>query len=340
MHTAKTPLKQAQTVTQLLKQYNLIHPEYKIKSDEQYLYVPLSKQPPESVIEKITSIEMDPSFFTKKKETITLQDRLKQIIPDDQWDALTTSFDTIGTIALIEINQKLISKQKEIAQAILQSNPSLQTVAKKIGGHQGTFRIQNIEILAGQSTTTTIHKENGVSIELDVGKVYFSPRLSNERLRIANQITTPENVLVMFSGCGPYICVIAKKTPATTVTGIEINPIGHKFALKNVKRNHLTNVTLYNADVNDISDSLPTYNRIIMPLPRIAGSFLPSAIRVAAPKAIIHLYAFISQQDIAKTQQETIETITKLGRTVHNLTTIRCGQQSPNIYRICMDIQL
>jgi hypothetical protein len=42
--------------------------------------------------------------------------------------------------------------------------------------------------MSGEKRTETTHKENGVNIKLDVEKCYFSPRLSQERLRIAKLV--------------------------------------------------------------------------------------------------------------------------------------------------------
>ena len=84
---------------------------------------------------------------------------------------------------------------------------------------------------------------------MNVEKVYFSPRLSEERKRIFQQVKNNETILVMFSGIAVYPIVISKNTKAKAIVGIEINPIAHKYALENLKLNKISNVKLFLDDV-------------------------------------------------------------------------------------------
>ena len=68
-------------------------------------------------------------------------------------------------------------------------------------------------------------------------KFYFSPRQSSERQRICGRIKKDEEVLVMFSGAGPYVIEIAKNTSAKKVIGIEANRSAHKYAVENATIN-------------------------------------------------------------------------------------------------------
>ena len=74
----------------------------------------------------------------------------------------------------------------------------------------------------------------------NVEKVYFSPRLATERLRIAKLVKKNESVLVMFSGSGAYPLVIAKNSNPNIIYGIEVNPIAHKYAEQNIFLNKIT----------------------------------------------------------------------------------------------------
>ena len=84
----------------------------------------------------------------------------------------------------------------------------------KTGIHEGEYRTQKYECIAGIDKREAIYKENNVTLVLDVEKVYFSPRLSTERKRIYQQVVPGETILVMFSGCSPYPIVISKNTMA------------------------------------------------------------------------------------------------------------------------------
>ena len=181
------------------------------------------------------------------------------------------SFDTVGSIALIEVPGELRKKQKLIANAVLAQNPAIKSVFKKVGGHKGRFRTQKIVWLAGEKKTETIHKESGVFMKLDVAKCYFSPRLVSERLRIAKLVKKNENVLVLFSGVAPYALILAKQSFARKIVAIEKNPVAHKYAVENLVLNKIpaNKLILLCGDVKEkIPELKETFDRMIMPLPK------------------------------------------------------------------------
>ncbi len=184
---------------------------------------------------------------------MNLKEALQSKLSEEELKHLRTGFDVVGSIAIIEIPKELVKKEKLIAQTLLELNNSIKTVAKKVGIHTGEFRTQKLKILAGEKTKEAEYKESGCVFKLDAEKCYFSPRLSHERLRIASQVKKGENILVMFSGVGPYPIVLAKNSPAHQIIGVELNPTAHKYAVENVKLNKsLKKVSIYNGDVKRI----------------------------------------------------------------------------------------
>jgi tRNA G37 N-methylase Trm5 len=167
------------------------------------------------------------------------------------------SFDVVGSILIFsEFPKELNKKEKMIGDAFLQELKNVKTICKKTKVYSGVYRTPRLKVIAGEKTKETTHKENGISLKLDVEKVYFSTRLSNERLRISKLIQPNEEILVMFSGCGVYPVVFAKNTPAKYIYGIEINPAAHKYALENIKINKINNIFVVNKDVKK---SLPNF---------------------------------------------------------------------------------
>ena len=192
----------------------------------------------------------------KKTHKITITDLLKDKLTKKELILVPSAFDTIGGIIILEIKQGLIKKEKIVAEALLKLNKNIRTIIKKVGIHGGVFRTQKLKVLAGERKKETTYTENGVKIKLDVEKVYFSPRLSNERKRIMKLVKPNESILVMFSGCGPYPLVLSKNTKAKEIYGVEINPLAHKYALENIKLNKISNVDLYCGDVKEILPKL------------------------------------------------------------------------------------
>ena len=240
------------------------------------------------------------------------------------------SFDTIGDIILFSEFPKT-KKEKQLGEYVLKKFPHIKVIAKKTEAHSGKYRLKKVKIIAGEKRKITLHKENGILLKLDIEKCYFSPRLANERMRIFNQIKKDETVLVMFSGISPYTILLAKK--AKEVYGIEANPIAHKYAQENVKLNKVPNVTLFKVDVKKIIPKLnKKFDRIIMPLPKTAESFLELALTKLKEKGIIHMYTFLKEEEMKEIPQ-------RFPRfKVPNIT--RCGQSSPSTFRVCIDLKL
>ena len=288
----------------------------------------------------IVSAELTP----REKKATTLRASLKNILEQEELSHLKTAFDVIGSIAILEIDEPLVSKERAIGEALLSLNPSIKTVLKKQDIHAGVFRTQKLSFVAGTDTRKTIHKENNVLLALDVEKVYFSPRLSRERRRIASLVQPGENVLVMFSGCGPYTCVIAKNSDAASVTGIELNPVAHSYALENVAKNKLAIIECILGDVRTVVPKIKkSFDRILMPLPKSAEDFLDTALGAAHLGTILHFYDFLGKDELWKAHEK----IKKACRTNKDgcthytiLKTITCGQFSPRVYRVCVDFRV
>ncbi len=273
--------------------------------------------------------------------------KLSEFLSEEEVKQLGTSFDTVGDIMILEFrNPNLEKKKKQIGEFMLNNYKNINVVASRVGMHEGVYRTQKLEILAGENRKETIHNESKSRIMLDVENVYFSPRLSSERLRIAQQVKDTEKVLVMFSGCSPYICVIAKNSKPKEIYGVEINPMGHKYALKNIKLNKIQNTHLYQGDVCEVVPKLKkelkiNFDRIIMPLPKQAEDFLDVALSVSKKGTVIHLYQFLKKEEIPDLAIERIKQACKTAKKKYKIITYRkCGQFSPSVFRVVVDFQV
>ena len=280
MLVLKTELKNAQNVKKFLIQKDLLDNTRYLEKDETYVYFPITENLDLAHTEfndsKVIEMKLKEKKDTSKK---SLRAILKGKLSEEEFEKLKTAHDTIGTIAILEIDEELRHKEKEIAEALLKSNKNIKTVLRKDAGHQGEFRTQKMKFLAGDDTKVTIHKENNVRLKLDVEKVYFSPRLSTERKRIYQEVKKGENILVMFSGCAPYPCVLSKNSSAKKILGIELNPEGHKYGVENIELNKLKNVKLICGDVKkEVPKLTEKFDRILMPLPKDAELFLNVAL--------------------------------------------------------------
>ena len=152
----------------------------------------------------------------------TIKQALKNKLTKKELAVMPSSFDIVGSIAIIEIPPELKKKEKIIAETMIQLFKPLKTVVKKSGIHYGRYRRQKLTIIAGEKTKIADYKESAVQMKMDLEKCYFSSRLGTERLRIAKQVKPKEKILVMFSGVSPYPLVIAKNAKPEIIYAVEL----------------------------------------------------------------------------------------------------------------------
>ena len=272
--------------------------------------------------------------------------KLKQLLQDKlsakELSVLPSSFDVVGNILIFaDFPKELKKKRKIIGETILSNYKNIKTVLKKSKKYSGKYRLPKLSYIAGKKKKETMHKENNISLKLNVEKVYFSPRLATERLRIAKLVKKNESVLVMFSGSGAYPLVIAKNSNPNIIYGIEVNPIAHKYAEQNIFLNKIKNIKLIKGDVKKIIPKLnEKFDRIVMPLPKGAENYLDSAFKASKKKAIIHLYLFSEEDKISSIAESLKNASKKLKKKIKIINIAKCGQFSPRVNRICIDFQV
>jgi tRNA (guanine37-N1)-methyltransferase len=271
-----------------------------------------------------------------------LKDLLKNKLTTKQFSLLPSSFDVIGDILIFsDFPEELKKKEKVIGEVLLSYHKNIKTILKKVKQFSGKYRLPKYKVIAGKRKKETTYKENNVKIKLNVEKVYFSPRLATERLRISELIKPNEIILVMFSGVAVYPLVFSKNSKTKVVYGIEINPIAHKYALENLKLNKVSNIKLYLGDVNKIIPYLNiSFDRIVMPLPKGAGSFLDLALSKVKKKGIIHFYDFLDESKFDSAKEKIDKACKKANKKFKILNFVKCGQFSPYTYRVCVDFRV
>ena len=265
---------------------------------------------------------------------VNLKDALKNKISEEE---IPTSFNIIGNIAVFSKLPDNAKKQKLIANMLLKLNKNIKTVLLKVKQFSGEYRLPKFKILAGKKTKEALYKENNSQFKLDLEKCYFSPRLANERLRIAKQVKFNETILVMFSGIAIYPIVISRNSKAKEIYGIEINPVAHKYALENLMSNKIINIKLFKGDVKKIIPRIKLkFDRIIMPAPKNAEEYLSLIKNKIKKSTIIHFYDFSQEKDFPK---QSINKIKKVFKKIKILNNVKCGAYAPYVSRICIDFQ-
>ncbi|MGV8150445.1 MAG: class I SAM-dependent methyltransferase [Candidatus Woesearchaeota archaeon] len=340
MLALKIPLKDAEKWKKYLVDTDSFDTRYRFKKDKSHIYFPIKKRF-EIINGKVEFVDLE---LESAKASGTLKEHLLGKLSKEEMDFVKTAHDIIGNIAILEIPKDLEHHELLIAETLLKTNKNIKTVLKKAAIHEGTFRTQKMNYLAGTKTKETLYKENNAIMKLDVEKVYFSIRLGNERKRIMRQVKQGENILVMFSGAAPYPVVLSKNTKAKNILGIEINPDGHKYGLENIRLNKCKNVELICGDVHDIAPKLAkenkAFDRIIMPLPKTADEFLDDALSLSRKGTIIHFYDFLDDKNFDDAKNKIGVACKKNGLKYEILDLVKCGQHAPHVFRICVDFKI
>jgi len=261
------------------------------------------------------------SFHKSKKKPSSLEEALAGHLTKAELSGLVKSFDIVGKVALLLIPDKLLPKKKEIAEALLEANPQVKTVARILGGHEGEFRVRPVKVIAGEKELDTMHREWECKFRVKLGQVFFSPRLSHERSRISALIEKGESVGVFFSGVGPFAIIFAKHSMAGKVYAVELNPEAAALAEENIKLNRVEEkVVPFESDVKKVIPAKlrGKCDRVVMPLPKGGEDFLNEAFTALKPRGgVIHFYQFVQKDDLYGNPTKLLrDTAKKFKRTV------------------------
>ncbi len=258
-----------------------------------------------------------------------MPDRLRALLP--------TAFDVIGDVALLKVPEELIPHRKEIGRAILAWNARLKVVAQD-RGVAGNRRLRRIEVIAGETRTTTVHREFGLRYEVDVARAYFSPRLGTERKRVADQVGDGETVIDPFAGVGPYSILIARRRKPAKVLASDANPDAVSLLRANVAANHADRVAVREADARAALKSSSNADRVILDLPHTALEFLPEAIRALGSRGTVHLYGILDQADREDRAREIRYLVEREDRGLEDLRLHNVRAYSPTQHHVAFDV--
>ncbi len=333
----RVPKQKAEETRRKLAALGVLDREHRAIQEGDYVVFPV-KRP----VDGYAIVERE--FPPARKKPRSIEEYLRPYLTEEEMRKLVKSFDIVGHVAIIEIPDELLPKKHIIGEAILAVHPNVRTVVREVGKHEGIFRIQPVEIIAGEPNLVTTYREHGAVMRLEVGKTYFSPRLSYERLRIARLVRPGEVIGALFAGVGPFPLVIAKKQPAVKkIYAVEINPDAYKYLVENIRLNRLEDKII--PFLGDVRDVVPREfphqcDRVLMPLPKGAEHFLDVAFTALKPSGgYIHFYQFAPKEDLYSRAEKLVrEKAKELGWDVKIVNRRKVRPHAPRIYQIVLDI--
>jgi len=276
-----------------------------------------------------------------------LKAALADTLEPNELELLYKSYDVVGDIAIIRIPDTLEHRSRIIAEAIMQTQKHVKTVLRQASPIFGDLRLRRVEWIVGEKTLEAVHKEHGCLFKVDLGRCYFSPRLSHERMRIGQQVQPGEVIVNMFSGVGCFSIAIAKHSAAEKVYSIDVNPVAVSYMKENIRLNKVVGrvVPIESDAKNAIEENLQNVaDRVLMPLPERAYEYLEYAVQALKPNGgRIHYYGF----EHARKGENPVEKLrTRVADRLRNLNveseisfgrTVRAT--GPNWYQVVSDIQ-
>ena len=230
-----------------------------------------------------------------------LKEALKGVLDDSELKKVVKSYDIIGDTILIRVHSDLESKRGIIAEALHKIYPHVRSIAAvPLYAHTDrVYRTRDLEVIWGDEDMETTHKESGCLFKVNPKRVFFSPRLSYERMRVASKVMAGETIINMFSGVGCFSIIIARMQPQTKIYSIDVNPYAYEYMNENVRLNRMEGRVI--PILGDVREELKksglegVADRVLMPLPEEAHSFLPLAVRALkldkeGAGGVIHYY--------------------------------------------------
>ncbi len=175
-------------------------------------------------------------------------EHLPNEIRDSYGDEFPQAFEIQGDVLLVKIPSDRSEIEEEIAHAMLQQFPAVRVVCHD-EGVEGEFRIRNLRILKARdedSSTETIYREHGNEFAIDPAAAYFSVRLSTQRMKTLEAITSfkerenrPLTIIDPYAGVGPSMALLYTNSSLISKAYVnDMNPNAIPLLERNMKRFH------------------------------------------------------------------------------------------------------
>lgn len=287
----RVPKREGEPLRRALMENGLLDLDYRIGTDGDDILIPATCDEFEGHVAEEADLRPQHRGETDYKEVAKVPEELREELPK--------SFDVVGDIAILKLTEPLLPYRHEVGEALMSVTPNVRAVFLD-GGVKGEFRIRDLEKIAGEGTSETIHRESGVRMMTDPSKVYFNPRLATERARVASLVKKDETIIDMFAGVAPFGTVICRHAEPKVVYSIDLNPECERFMRENIRMNHIRNMVPIIGDATEVVKTLPKADRIIMNLPQMADRFLDSALRSVKDGGTVHMHKIMERSELGE----------------------------------------
>lgn len=278
-----------------------------------------------------------------------LREIARDVLGEDIARKIWKRLEIIGDIAIIRKPLDVdidIGLYVRLGHEIMKRLPYIKSVWLAVSPVVGIYRIREFVHLAGEPRSETVYKEHGCSFKLDFRKVYVSPALNYEHMRVAKAVRPGEEVLNMFAGAGLFSIIIARHSRARRVISVDINPDAYKYMVENIRLNKVEDiVTPVLGDARQVARSYTnSFDRVLMPLPELAYEYFEDAVTSLKNRGVIHVYDFAS----SKSREEALEHVKakylnkcdSIGVRAEVITSRVVRSVGPRYYQVVLDLHV
>ena len=273
----------------------------------------------------------------------------REVLGEDYASRLWRRVEFIGDIALIRTPLGMDPRDlKPLAEELIRRLPYVKSVWAAIPGVLGEYRLRRHVWLAGEERSETIYREHGCLFRVDINKVYVSPSLNYEHIRVARLVKPGEVVVNMFAGVGLFSIIIAKYSTPRRVYSIDINPHAYNYMVENIELNKVEGIVepILGDAKRVIEEKLVRVaDRVLMPYPELALEYLPYALKALRDtRGWIHIYLHVytgrNEHWRIKAKSIVEDKLRELGakHSVENIRKIR--NIGPRIHQVVVDVSI
>ena len=307
----RVPRSRGEEVRRDLIGSGLLRPDLEIRREGEFLVLPLAEGP-ESVPPawgEVIEREFRPSSH---KGPTRYRDLLPW--PEAEKESLPRAFDIVGDIVLIRLPPELESRKEAVGEALLRFVPGARLVGLDHGVH-GPERRRSVERIAGAGGWRTRHTENGVELEVDVERAYFSPRLAREHARVADEVRSGDGVYDLCCGVGPFSVTIAHRGRASKVTAVDANPDAIRLLRSTLTRHRFgERVAPVEARLEEFLPSAAPVERVILNLPHEGIKYLTSVARTVARGGRLYYYEVVPRAELGGRGVALVSSLASVGK--------------------------
>jgi tRNA (guanine37-N1)-methyltransferase len=221
----------------------------------------------------------------------------REVLGEDFAKRIWRRIEFIGDIALIRTPLGMNPEElRPLAEEILRRLPYVKSVWASLPGIEGPYRLRRHVWLAGEQRSETLYREHGCVFKVDINRVYISPSLNYEHIRVARLVEPGEVVFNMFAGAGLFSIIIARHAEPSRVYSVDINPDAYYYMAENIRLNRVEDrVVPILGDAKEVAESrlARSTDRVLMPYPELALEYLPYAVSSLRGSGWIHVYLHV-----------------------------------------------